>query len=141
MNRREARICAFELLFETDFQKDEDTWSEIYARAIRDREMQDHPFVKELYSTAMTHKEEIDEKIVSAAENWRLSRMSAVTRAVLRLCVTELLYTQVPPKVAINEAIEISKQYNDTRSTAFVNGILNKIAKAQGTLAETSDNE
>ena len=67
-------------------------------------------------------------------------RMSAVTRAVLRLCVGELLYSDIPAKVAINEAVEISKLYNDEKSTAFVNGILNKIASEQGTLqAKDSD--
>ena len=140
MNRRESRIRAFELLFETDFQKEAIDWTRIYESAMRNRGLGNHVFVKTLYSNAVEHQKEIDHLIESSAENWRLSRMSAVTRAVLRLCVGELLYSDIPAKVAINEAVEISKLYNDEKSTAFVNGILNKIASEQGTLqAKDSD--
>lgn len=141
MNRRESRIRAFELLFETDFRKDDATWDEIYESAMRNRGLGNHAFVKTLYKTAVEHQNEIDKKIEDSAANWRLSRMSGVTRAVLRLCVGELLYSDVPPKVAINEAVEISKLYNDEKSTSFVNGILNKIAKEQGTLPKQDCNE
>lgn len=141
MNRRESRIRAFELLFETDFRKDDATWDEIYESAMRNRGLGNHAFVKTLYKTAVEHQDEIDKKIEDSAANWRLSRMSGVTRAVLRLCVGELLYSDVPPKAAINEAVEISKLYNDEKSTSFVNGILNKIAKEQGTLLEQNCNE
>lgn len=141
MNRRESRICAFELIFETDFQKDGADWNEIYESARRNRGLGNHAFVKTLYRNAVEHQKEIDQKIEASAENWRLSRMSAVTRAVLRMCVGEMLYTDVPSRVAINEAIEISKLYNDEKSTAFVNGILNKIAREQGDLPEPSSNE
>ena len=132
MDRRESRICAFELLFETDFQKEAVDWTQIYESAMRNRGLGNHAFVKTLYSTAIEHQEEIDRLIEASAENWRLSRMSVVTRAVLRMCVGELLYSDVPAKVAINEAVEVSKLYNDDKSTAFVNGILNQIAKDQG---------
>lgn len=141
MNRRESRICAFELIFETDFQKDGADWNEIYESARRNRGLGNHVFVKTLYQNAVEHQKEIDQKIEASAEKWRLSRMSAVTRAILRLCVGEMLYTDVPAQVAINEAIEISKLYNDEKSTAFVNGILNKIAKEQGNLLEPRGNE
>ncbi len=140
MNRREGRICAFELLFETDFRKEDASWSEIYESAMRNRGLGNHAFVKTLYQTAVENQAEIDKKIEESAENWRLSRMSGVTRAVLRLCVGELLYTDVPPKVAINEAVEISKLYNDEKSTSFVNGILNKIATKQGALPAQDGN-
>ncbi len=141
MNRRESRIRAFELLFETDFQKEAVDWTQIYESAMRNRGLGNHVFVKALYSNAVENREEIDRLIEVSAENWRLSRMSAVTRAVLRLCVGELLYSDVPAKVAINEAVEISKLYNDEKSTAFVNGILNKIASEQGTLQAKDSNE
>ena len=135
MNRRESRIRAFELIYETDFQGDGASWEEIYAGAMRCRGLGNHAFVKTLYSNAVEHQKEIDEKIEASAENWRLSRMSAVTRAVLRMCGGEMLYTDVPARVAINEAVEISKLYNDEKSTAFVNGILNKIARENGELS------
>ena len=62
--------------------------------------------------------------------------MNCVTRAVLRTAAGELLYMDTPPKVAINEAVEISKIYNDERGTAFVNGVLNKLARRAGRIAD-----
>lgn len=75
------------------------------------------------------HKSEIDEKISAQAVNWSLSRMALTDRNALRLGAYELLYTDTPVPVAINEAVEIAKMFGSENSAAFVNGILDKIAK------------
>ena len=70
----------------------------------------------------------IDQRITSASKNWRLERMSVVDRNVLRICVFELFHTgDVPPKVAINEAIEVAKRFGEKESSAFVNGVLDRV--------------
>jgi N utilization substance protein B len=74
------------------------------------------------------HRRPIDETIERVSVNWRLDRMAKVDRNVLRLAVYELLETDVPVKVVINEAIELGKKYGSESSGAFVNGVLDKIA-------------
>ena len=74
------------------------------------------------------HRRAIDEEIERVSANWRLDRMAKVDRNVLRLATYELLRTEVPIKVAINEAIELGKKYGSESTGAFVNGVLDKIA-------------
>lgn len=76
--------------------------------------------------------EEIDEKISKYATNWQLKRMAVIDRNILRMGVFELIYaTDIPPKVTINEAVELAKKYGDVESSKFVNGILDKIHKTE----------
>ncbi len=74
------------------------------------------------------HRRAIDETIERVSTNWRLDRMAKVDRNVLRLAVYELLETETPVKVVINEAIELGKKYGSESSGAFVNGVLDKVA-------------
>ncbi len=74
----------------------------------------------------------IDQKISAYATNWQLKRMAVIDRNVLRIGLFELQYTKdIPPKVAINEAVELAKKYGDLESSKFVNGILDKIHKKE----------
>lgn len=76
--------------------------------------------------------QDIDDKISRYAANWQLKRMAVIDRNILRLGVYELLYTSdIPPKVTINEAVELAKKYGDLESGKFVNGILDKIHKTE----------
>ena len=76
------------------------------------------------------HKDEIDEAIEKNTSGWKLDRLQSVDRNILRLACYELLYSEsVPPKVAINEAIEIAKVYGDDSSPKFINSVLDKISK------------
>ena len=134
MTRRESRICVFELLYESIFHSDE-SYEQIYERSLGARDEKGSEFAKNLFLICTENAKEIDDTIASVAENWKVSRMSAVTKAILRLCVGEILYTDVPPKVAINEAVEIAKLYDDDKAPGFVNGILNKVAHATGKIA------
>lgn len=73
---------------------------------------------------------EIDKKIESAVKNWKLERIHKVDLSILRIAIFEMFYTtEIPYKVAINEAIELAKKYGTERSPAFINGILNKLAE------------
>ncbi len=100
-----------------------------YAKEFGARES-DMPFMKNLLSVAVAKQKEIDEVIVRAAPEWPLDRIAAIDRNILRLGLTELLYadrTQVPAKVAINEAIELAKSFGSTASGRFVNGVLGAV--------------
>lgn len=84
------------------------------------------------------HRERIDELISKVAENWRLDRMAAIDRNILRLGAYELLHVaDVPTKVAINEALELAKRYSTAQSSRFVNGILDRLLAADAAPAET----
>ncbi len=139
MSRRDSRIAAFTLLFESDFHP-ELKYSEIYEQAEEVRELNMDAFAKKLYETATENIADINKVIEEASTNWKLSRMSAVSRSIVRLAVAEITYTDVPPKVAINEAVEIAKVYDDDKAPAFINGILNKVARQLGKIA-TDENE
>lgn len=87
---------------------------------------------KRLVSGTLEHQEEIDELIISQADNWRLERMPAVDRNILRLGVYEFLYeADVPKLVVIDEAIELAKRYGSENSSSFVNGLLDGLIKAR----------
>jgi len=90
-------------------------------------------FVVELSQKAFSHKEEIDKLIGKMAKHWELRRIATVDRNILRLAICELFwFPDIPPKVSINEAIELAKKYSTRESGRFVNGILDSIAKESG---------
>ena len=91
-----------------------------------EREVRDG--AEELVRGVARHRREIDEAIEQVSTNWRMDRMAKVDRNVLRLAAFELLRTDVPVKVVINEAIELGKKYGSESSGAFVNGVLDKVA-------------
>ena len=100
-------------------------------------------FAWELAHGVWGHQGELDERISALSDNWRVERMGKVELTLLRLAMFELLFLRdVPPKVAINEAIELSKQFGDDKSRVFVNGILDAASKAleKGLLKHTQGN-
>ena len=89
-------------------------------------------YAKVLVDATLKNIKLIDEKISEYATNWQLKRMAVIDRNVMRIGLVELQYsTEVPPKVAINEAVELAKKYGDLESSKFVNGILDKIHKKE----------
>jgi len=89
-------------------------------------------YLRTLAAGVAAHGEELDALIVRYSEHWRLERMSVVDRNLLRLAAFEILYqAKVPPKVAINEAVELAKRFGSEDSGAFVNGILDKLRAAR----------
>lgn len=88
-------------------------------------------YLRALVAGVAVHHEELDAFIARYSEHWRLERMTVVDRNLLRLAAYELLYqAKVPPKVVINEAVELAKQYGSEDSGAFVNAILDQIRAA-----------
>ena len=92
-----------------------------------------------LVSGVRAHREELDAYISRFSERWRLERMAAIDRAILRLAIFELLHCpEVPPKVALNEAVELGKRFGAENSGGFINGILDSFLKSQHPRSETS---
>ena len=89
-------------------------------------------FAQRIIDGVSDHFSEIDGKISQYATNWQLKRMAVIDRNILRIGVFELLYApDIPPKVTINEAVELAKKYGDIESSKFANGILDKIHKTE----------
>ena len=131
MTRHEARAIVFTLIFESFFRGDESA-EEIYAYESSARDLSGNGYIRTSFLGAQNNAEEIDALISSFAQNWSIGRMSATAKSILRLALYEMLYTDIPPKASINEAVELAKEYSDTEEASFVNGILNRIAKEKG---------
>lgn len=115
------------LLFETEFRKDEDVGG-IFALAIEDREIPNDEYIRRSYFAIYDNVEKIDEVIGNNAKGWKTQRMSKLSRSILRLCVYEMLYEKdIPYSVSINEAVELSKRFDDDKARPFINGILNSV--------------
>lgn len=126
--RSRAREVALQLLFERDFNQR--LTRAAIERFVRDRLRDENlaAFALRLYDGVIAQQEDIDRRLSEAAENWRLVRMAAVDRNVLRLGAFELLHAaETPPKVALDEAIELARRYGSADSSAFVNGILDRL--------------
>jgi N utilization substance protein B len=128
LKRRDARIHIASLLFEYEFDR-EKTAEEILALARDCRELPDDEFVNSVFTGCIENITDIDNKIAEAAEGWKFDRISRIAVAVMRLAVYETLYMSLTPNIAINEALEIAKLYDD-EAGKFINGILHKISHA-----------
>lgn len=127
MNRRMAREAAFELLFETEFKQGE-ARSDIFAISTENREIGEDDYIKAVYFGVGEHQSELDDLINKHAKGWKVTRISRVSRSILRLAIFEMRYLDdVPHHVAINEAVELSKKFDEESARAFVNGVLNSI--------------
>ena len=96
-------------------------------------------FTRSLAVGVREHREELDHQISEVAANWSLDRMAATDRNLLRLGAYELLYTDVPAKVALDEAIELAKRFGGAQSAHFVNGILDKLLRQKVDAARKAD--
>jgi N utilization substance protein B len=126
--RSRAREVALQLLFQRDFNPREDRRN--LERFIHDRlgDAELESFCTRLYDGVVSHQTEIDQRLTEVAENWRLARMAAVDRNVLRLGGYELLFAgDTPASVALDEAIELARRFGSADSPAFVNGVLDKL--------------
>lgn len=138
--RRSGRAYALQLLYARDGDASADVYgtSESWAQEFElDVDAQAQQFAREIVEAAQARAGEIDQLITSSSKNWRLDRMSRVDRNILRLGTAELLtFRDVPLKVAINEAVELAKRFGTAESSAFVNGVLDRIATAVGRSAD-----
>ena len=131
-NRHLGRIIALQTLYEYDFREsagdDSVDLDEILNRNLERYEdtIDDKDFVNKLVHGASAKLQELDEAIQPIAPEWPLDQISRIDRTILRLALFELLHLQdlVPPKVAINEAVELAKAFGGDNSSKFVNGVL-----------------
>ena len=132
MNRKTARENAFILLFEKTI-KLEETFEEIYNKATQERELEVDEYVKKVFFGPAENEKIIDMKIEECLVGWKQERVSYVAKALLKLSTYEMMFMEdIPVKVSINEAIELSKKYDDDKAYVFVNGVLNKVAESIG---------
>ncbi|MDO5039891.1 transcription antitermination factor NusB [Clostridium sp.] len=132
MSRKLSREKAMELIFSTMLTKEShgeaiETFVDNYEGNIKEIDLE---YIKEVLKGVEENREEIDELIKSNLQKWKIDRISKVNLSILRLAIYEMNYvSDVPEKVAINEALEITKKYSDEKSVSFVNGVLDKIYK------------
>ena len=132
--RRKAREDALKMLYQTDMvpAKDLEAAFEVYWRERGESVPQEsRAFAEEIVRNVLENTEKIDALIQGSAHNWRLERIAAVDRSVLRLATCELLFrSDVPPAVVINEAIEVARRYSTEESSQFINGVLDGIRRS-----------
>lgn len=129
MTRREEREQAFILLFEKSFNNETEL-DELYDFAVENEAITGSDFIKKLVFTAWENVDDIDAVIEKYSQGWKISRISKVALAVLRLAVCEIKYfDDIPVGVSINEAVELCKKYASKDDPSFVNGILGTVSK------------
>ena len=131
--RRSSRELALKFLYQSELN--EGNIDEQMQLFLERNSSQDEveAFMKELVSEILKQIKEIDEIIQKFSDNWVLDRMTVIDRNILRMGACELLFNfSTPPKVAINEAVDIAKKYGNEDSPEFINGILDKIYKKIG---------
>ena len=126
-SRRKERELALQLLFQQDFSHlTVEEILEIFWE-VNPVDPENREFAEYLFRKASEHRPLIDELIGRHAQHWRLERMPAVDRNILRLAVSEFLYAETPQIVVIDEALEIARCYSTSDSTQFVNGVLDAV--------------
>lgn len=131
-SRRKARECALQMLFAADVSATRvDDLVRVYWDELGDADVEPsaREFATRLATGTLAHVAELDERIKSRAEHWRISRMAIVDRNVLRLAVYEFIHEPTPRTVAINEALEIARRFSTYEATQFINGILDAIKR------------
>lgn len=131
MNRSHAREQAFKLLYSIEIQQDNS--EEQIDLYIENNEIESEDvkeYIKETITGIKQNEEEIN-KLISEnlKEDWQLNRISKVNISLLKLAIYEIIYKKIPYKVAINEAVELSKKYGEDNARIFINGILASIVK------------
>jgi N utilization substance protein B len=128
--RSRAREVALQLLFQHDHHPAAPSAAvEPFARE-RLKQPDLITFCVELYTGVLQHQAEIDQRLAQAAENWRVARMAAVDRNILRMGAFEILFrADTPPASAIDEAIELARRFGTADSASFVNGVLDRLRR------------
>lgn len=130
-NRHLGRIVALQTLYEYEFRNEGENTADIKAILERnleryDKTIDDTEFVSQLVEGVLSSQQELDSKLQPIAPDWPIQSIARIDRSILRLGLFELLHRtdQVPPKVAINEAVELAKAFGSDNSSKFVNGVL-----------------
>jgi transcription antitermination protein NusB len=128
--RSKSREFALQMLFQWDMSPQDP--AKLEGKFWRSAKASDstRKFANRLFEGAAKAAKELDALIAEHADNWRLERLAAVDRAVLRLAISELRDAETPRKVVLNEAVELAKKYSSEEAGGFVNGILDSISKS-----------
>jgi N utilization substance protein B len=128
--RTKSREFAMQMLFQWDMSEQEP--AKLEAKFWRAAKAADSTrvFANRLFEGAVKETPAIDELIVKQAEHWRLERLAVIDRAILRLAIYELRTTETPPKVILNEAVNLAKKFSSEEAGSFVNGILDAVHKS-----------
>ena len=144
MIRTELREHIFKLLFQEEFNQEEDMQEHLkyYFMTLENAADKDKDYIQEKYEAVAGHIAEIDELINQYAKGWKTTRMNKVDLAVLRLAVYEMKWDEeVPVGVAINEAVELAKKFGGNESPAFVNGVLAKFIPKEEKKEESKEDQ
>jgi N utilization substance protein B len=127
--RRRAREIALQVLFQDDLNPRVDVYAadEFLKRRLRTTELVE--FARGLVAGVRRNRPQLDAQIEKTAANWRLNRMAATDRNVLRIGAYEVLLSDTPDPVAINEAVDLARRYGTAQSAHFVNGILDRLMR------------
>ena len=134
MNRHQARKLAFQMIYAVDFQQDVPP-AELYHASVTERGITEElSYLQDVFYGVCTRMAELDELIGAHLKaGWKLTRLAKVTLAILRLATYEMLsVADVPFQVAISQAVDLAKEYDEESAPAFINGVLNAIADAKG---------
>ena len=129
MQRKLARENAFILIFESVCKSDE-TAEEIYEKAVNVRGLEVDEYVTDVFFGSYENSDKIMEAMEKHFMGWKKERISPISMAILKLACYEIIFlSDIPTRVSINEAIELSKKYDDEKSYSFINGVLNAVGK------------
>ncbi len=132
MNRTAIREQAFKLIYSLEIQKQDDLEEtiELYEQSNEISDEKAKAYIKDAIFGIEKNKEDIIQHIEkNLKSDWKLERISKIDLAILKLAIYELKYTEIPFKVAINEAVELAKKYGEDASKNFVNGVLASVVK------------
>lgn len=130
--RSRAREIVLQVLYQDDLNPERNLAQAekfVQDRLLRNAELVE--FARSLLSGVRRNRLELDKLLAERAENWSLARMAVTDRNILRLGAYELLYTDTPPAVVIDEALELAKRYGARQSAQFVNGILDRFVRGK----------
>jgi transcription antitermination factor NusB len=126
--RTKARQLALQLLYRLDLLGDEANPDRLHFLREQTSDAEVLDFASDLVEGTIRHRDDLDARIREVARNWDIGRMAVLDRNILRMGAYELVYRDdIPPKVSLNEAIELAKRFSTADSGAFVNGILDKV--------------
>ena len=142
MQRSAMRELAFQLIYGIEIQKEvpEDVLQLFFENNnVVEEEVQD--YLEEIQTGIKVHEEEINELIShNLKKNWSLSRISKINLSLIKIAIYEMLYLDLPYKIAINEVVELAKKYADDSAPVFINGILASVVKEKNLNGETNEN-
>ncbi len=128
--RTKSREFALQMLFQWEMSRQEPAQLEvIFWRSAR-AQGSTRQFANELFEGAVAQADKLDDLIGKHSEHWRVGRMSAIDRAILRLAAHEMMRTSTPTKVILNEAVDLAKKYSSEEAAPFINGVLDASAKS-----------